>query len=49
MLLIDMLKYWAWVVLGKLFFFKHCMGALRYVAICKEPNSFGVQWGKTPT
>jgi len=35
-----------WVELGKLFFFKECMGAQRYMAIFKEPSLFGSLWGK---
>jgi hypothetical protein len=44
-----MWEYGAWVELGKLFFFKDCMGAQRYMAIFKEPSSFGSQWGKLLT
>jgi len=33
------------VELGKLLFFKHCMGAQRYMAIFKERSSFGAQCG----
>jgi hypothetical protein len=38
-------EYGACVELGKLLFFKHCMGAQRYMAIFKERSSFGAQWG----
>jgi hypothetical protein len=41
--------YGAWVELGKLLFFKDCMGAQRYMAIFKEPSSFGALWGKLLT
>jgi hypothetical protein len=46
MQLFNMWEYGACVELGKLFFFKHCMGAQRYMAIFKERSSFGAQWGK---
>jgi triacylglycerol esterase/lipase EstA (alpha/beta hydrolase family) len=39
-------KYGACVELGKLLFFKHCIGAQRYMAIFKERSSFGAQCGK---
>jgi len=29
--------------------FKDCMGAQRYMAIFKEPSSFGALWGKLLT
>jgi hypothetical protein len=46
MQLLAMWEYVAWVELGKLFFFKECMGAQRYIAIFKKPSSFGALWGK---
>jgi hypothetical protein len=49
MQLLAMWEYGAWVELGRLFFFKECMGAQRYVAIFKEPSSFGALWGKLLT
>jgi hypothetical protein len=49
MQLLAMWEYAAWVELGKLFFFEDCIGAQRYVAILREPNLFGAQWGKLLT
>jgi hypothetical protein len=43
-----MWEYAAWVELGKLFLFKDCMGAQRYIAIFKKPSSFGCTVGQTP-
>jgi hypothetical protein len=49
MQLLAMWEYAAWVELGKLFFFKDCMGAHNYMAIFMEPNSFGALWGNVLT
>jgi hypothetical protein len=49
MQLLNMWEYGACMELGKLLFFKHCMGAQSYMAIFKERSSFGAQLGKFRT
>jgi hypothetical protein len=49
MQILTMWEYGAWVELAKLFFFKDCMGAQRYMAIFQEPSSFGALCGKLLT
>ncbi len=39
---------WGMGEVGKLFF-EHCLGVQRYMAIFKDPSSFGAQWGKLLT